>query len=85
MSVIKNAIIQLTLTIIKSGKYVPADLEYIFDKIKEVNKTEKEFLKAFSKSKDCEQKLIAKIVKKLVKETLEKKAEDKWADGIKNC
>ena len=76
LSVIKNAIIQLTFTIIKSGKYVPADLEYIHDKLKEVFKTEKEFLETYSKSKEREQNLLSKTVKKIVKETLEKKAEE---------
>ncbi len=72
LSVIKNAIIQLTFTIIKSRKCVPADLEYIHDKLNEVFKTENEFLESYSKIKKNEQKLLSKTVKKIVKETLEK-------------
>ena len=50
LSAIKNAIIQLTFTIIKSGKYVPPDLEYIHNKIKEVCKTENDFLEKYIKN-----------------------------------
>lgn len=76
LSVIKNAIIQLTFTIIKSGKYVPPDLEYIYDKLAEIFKTEAKFLTEYEKSNKQAQKIIEKTVKNLVNECLCTKGQD---------
>lgn len=76
LSVIKNAIIQLTFTIIKSGKYVPPDLEYIYNKLDEIYRSEDKFLTEYEKSNKQVQKIIEKTVKNLVNECLYKKGLD---------
>ncbi len=63
LTAIKNAIVQLTYTIIKTRKYVPTDLEYIYNKFSEIVKTENEFLKTYSKSKIREEKILSKQLK----------------------
>lgn len=69
---LRNAINQLVYTIIKTGEYVPADLEFILNKMNEISKSEKEFLSVMLNEKEKKTKAIAREVRKIVREKLSK-------------
>lgn len=73
----RNAINQLVFTIKKTGKYTPADLEYIIEKTNLLLKSEKEFLANYNKSLQSEKKTVARIVRQVIKKELTNNAKTK--------
>lgn len=69
---LRNAINQVIYTIKKTGEYVPADLEFILNKMNEISKSEKEFLSIMLNEKEKNTKAIAREVRKIVREKLSK-------------
>lgn len=70
---LRNAINQLVYTIKKTGEYVPADLEFILDKMNEISKSEKEFVGFMLNDKEKKTKAISREVRKIVREKLKQK------------
>lgn len=66
LSAIRNAIIPLTYTMIKQQRYMPADFEYICEKVNETLKLEKEFLKKHSAFVESSKNLIKRTVRQTV-------------------
>ena len=64
----KNAIDLLVFTIVKTGNYVPVDLEYILEKTDQLLKSEKNFLEQYGEFYDRNRKLIRKCVSRTVKD-----------------
>lgn len=69
---LRNAINQLVYTIKKTGEYVPADLEYILNKMNEISKSEKEFLGLMIGEKEKKTKAISREARKIVREKISK-------------
>ena len=77
LSSYRNAINMLVFTIIKNKNYVPADIEYILEKTKQVMKSEGKFLNQHMDFVDKSDKLIRKTVRQTVNEHLSKSVENK--------
>ena len=77
ISALRNAVNQLVYTIKKTGDYVPADLEYILEKINEISKSENEFLNMMLEDKDAKSKIIRQEVRKIVRNNIKKAGESK--------
>lgn len=73
ITALRNAINQLVYTIKKTGEYVPADLEFILDKMNEISKSEKEFVGNMLNDKDKKTKAITREVRKIVRAKLNSK------------
>lgn len=69
---LRNAINRLVYTIQKTGEYVPADLEYILDKMNEISKSEKNFIGFMLDDKEKKTKAISREARKIVREKLSK-------------
>ena len=69
---LRNAINQLVYTIKKTGEYVPADLEYILNKMNEISKSEKEFLGLMLGEQEKKTKAISREARKIVREKISK-------------
>lgn len=67
---LRNAINQLVYTIKKTGEYVPADLEYILNKMNEISKSENEFVNNMLDDKEKKSKLIGREVRKIVRQKI---------------
>lgn len=67
---LRNAVNQLVYTIKKTGDYVPADLEYILDKMNEISKSENKFINLMLDEKEKKTKAITREVRKIVREKL---------------
>ena len=67
----------MVFTIIKTQNYVPADIEYILEKTKQVMKSEGKFLNQHMDFVDKSHKLIRKTVRQTVNEHLSKSVENK--------
>ena len=74
ITALRNAINQLVYTIKKTGEYVPADLEYILERMKEISKSENEFLNLMINDRDTKTKVIARETRKIVRRKLEQNA-----------
>ena len=70
LSLINKAVIQLLFTIRKMGSYAPADLEYIMNKVHEMQLLEKEFLQCDIKIHEDLRKQIADTVREIVDQHL---------------
>ena len=70
---LRNAINQLVYTIKKTGEYVPADLEFILDKMNEISKSEKELLKQFNIDCKKQRQDLVREVRKIVRYNISKK------------
>lgn len=68
LSVIGNAIHRVAFTICKSGSYTPVDLRYMVERINEIQKSENQFLNAYNKCVERNEKLLNKYVRQTVKE-----------------
>lgn len=66
----RNAINRLVYTIKKSGNYVPADLEFILQKVNEMLNSEKTFLNNYDSFIVAAKKELVRTVRKTVKEHL---------------
>ena len=69
---LRNVINQLVYTIKKTGEYVPADLEFILDKMNEISKSENELLVFLRREKDKKTKQLLREARKIVREKLSK-------------
>ena len=69
---LRNAVNQLVYTIKKTGEYVPADLEFILDKMNEISKSENQFVNIMLDDKEKKTKAISKEARKLIREHLKK-------------
>lgn len=67
---LRNAVNQLVYTIKKTGEYVPADLEYILNKMNDISKSENQFINLMLDDKDKKTKTITKEARKIVREKL---------------
>ena len=68
----RNLINRLVYTIIITGEYVPADLEFIIDKMNKLSKSEKELVEFMLANKEKKTKEIVREVRKIVREKLSK-------------
>lgn len=66
LSLINKAVIQLLFTIRRLGSYAPADLEYMMNKVHEMQLLEKEFLQYDIKIHEDLRKQIADTVREIV-------------------
>lgn len=74
---LRNAINQLIYTIRRTGEYVPADLEYILEKMNEISKSENEFLGLMLEDTERKTRVVAQTVRKIIREKLKKATEQK--------
>lgn len=72
ISGIRNAITQLVFTIRKRRDYVPMDLEYILERMKEIIKLQKQFLQDFRRFEDRFRDEMEQTVRTVVQEHLSK-------------
>ena len=72
ISVIRNAIVQMTYTIFATSKYFPADLEYIYSRLKEIFAKEKQLLEYDLESHDLLRKELREAVRSIVDQHLAK-------------
>lgn len=72
ISSLRNAIYQLIFTVKKNGDYTPVDLEYILEKVNQMMKLEKEFLKNHSSFIESIKKSITRTVRRIVNKRITK-------------
>lgn len=72
ISAIRNVITQLVFTIKKSGCYVPLDLEYILERMKDIFKLENQFLGNILQFENELKSKLEQTVQTVVKEHLAK-------------
>lgn len=80
ISAIRNAITQLVFTVKKSGCYVPLDLEYILERMKDIFKLEKEFHGNLLQFEDELKIKLEQTVQTIVNEHLVKTAPENKKD-----
>lgn len=67
LNIQRRAVMELIYTIIKTGDYTPADLEYILKNSNDVLKSQKKFLMDFSKEAEWKKKVISNKVRNILK------------------
>ena len=72
ISAIRNTLTHLVFTILKTSNYVPADLEWILEKMKDIFNLEREFLRNDLKFRDKLEAELEKTVQAIVTEHLAK-------------
>ncbi len=76
LTYMRNAINNLYLFIRKTGKYVPNDFEYMFNKIDEIYKTEKDFNNLVLYDYTKKKRIIKRETRRVVRDFLYKKKGD---------
>ena len=71
LNIQRRAVMELIYTIIKTGNYTPADLEYILKNSNDVLKSQKKFLMDFSDEVNEQERAIAKMIRKKLKKVKE--------------
>ena len=67
---LRNTINQLVYTIRKTGEYVPADLEYILNKMNEISRSECEFSELMLYEKEQKARVVARTAREIVRKRL---------------
>lgn len=73
LTTIKNAIVSLIYTMLKTQRYMPPDFEYISDKVNEILQLENDFLKKHNDFVDSSKKLISRTVRQTINRNISKK------------
>ena len=71
---LRNAINKLMYTIIKTGEYVPADLEFILVKMNEISKSEGKFIVLMLDDTEKKSRVVARTTREIVRKHLAKKS-----------
>lgn len=66
ISALRNAITSLIFTIKKRGEYVPVDIEYILERMDEISKLEKEFIKKQDGFMKSSKRLVQRTIQQIV-------------------
>lgn len=72
ISAYQNVVNHLIYTIKRIGDYVPADLEFIFEKTSEILRIEKSLLEQYTRHVDTTEKTVSQTVRRAINERLKK-------------